>query len=244
MFCGNCGRQLPEGAQVCPQCGTRVAKEVDFSDVKNYAGQKVQQVSDGIQEQVQDFKQAQVEERASRQIRDVHEMYVNADEEQKAVVGEGYLNGLLDSGVLRKGFWVLTNRRLYYRGKCYYKIGGRYIKTDEDYTVEIQDISSSGFTYTRYLWVLALSVIPLALAVINFLVESELRHPNYGWTVCFGVLGAALVAAYCLIKQTMYTITFAGGSLSIKASSYGLKEVRAFDKTLHFVKDTCYSSYR
>ena len=32
MFCGNCGRQLPEGAQVCPQCGTKVAKDIDFSD--------------------------------------------------------------------------------------------------------------------------------------------------------------------------------------------------------------------
>ena len=37
MFCAKCGTQLPEGANVCPSCGERVEKEINFSDVTNYA---------------------------------------------------------------------------------------------------------------------------------------------------------------------------------------------------------------
>lgn len=36
----------------------------------------------------------------------------------------------------------------------------------------------------------------------------------------------------------MYTVTFAGGSLSIRASSYGVTEVKAFDRALHMEKDS------
>lgn len=237
MFCAKCGSQLPEGANVCPQCGEKVEKEINFSDVTNYAGQKAQQVSDNIQSQVQNIRQTQAEEKASRVVRDIKDMFVSADEEQKAVVGGGYLSNMLKTGILGKGFGVLTNRRLYYRGKCFYKVGGRYMKTDEDCTVDLQDISSSGFTYTRYLWLLILAVLALAFGIFDMFIESYSYHPAYGLGLVICLVGIALLAAYIYFRITMYTVTFAGGSLSIKASSFGVKEVRAFDKALRQAKD-------
>ena len=179
MFCAKCGTQLPEGANVCPSCGERVEKEINFSDVTNYAEQKAQQVSDNIQNQVQNIRQTQVEERAGRAVRDIREMFVSADEQQKAVIGGGYLDNMLRTGVLGRGFGVLTNRRLYYRGKCFYKVGGRYVKTDEDCTVDLQDITSSGFTYTRYLWLLVVAAAVLAYGIYNLYMESSSRYPEY-----------------------------------------------------------------
>lgn len=243
MFCAKCGTQLPEGANVCPNCGEKVEKEINFSDVTNYAGQKAQQVSDNIQNQVQNIRQTQAEEKASRAVRDIKDMFVSADEQQKAVIGGGYLSNMLQTGILGKGFGVLTNRRLYYRGKCFYKVGGRYMKTDEDCIVELQDITSSGFTYTGRLWILFLAVLS-ALWVLYLSVIALTSRYSYDVqsAIIVGLLSfifitIPLVAAYLYFKISVYEVTFAGGSLSIKTSSFGIKEVRVFDKALHQAKD-------
>lgn len=241
MFCANCGNQLPEGANVCPNCGTKVEKEINFSDVTNYAGQKAQQVSDNIQNQVQNIRQTQAEEKASRIVHDIHDMFVSPDEQQKAVIGGGYLSNMLQSGILAKGFGVLTDRRLYYRGISFDKVGGHYVKTDEDCTVDLQDITSSGFTYTKYLWILRSALASLLCGLFIFVLyftrviidDSEFLSQF----MFFMIVGIVLLAAYLYFKMTIYNVTFAGGSLSIKASAYGVREVRAFDKALRQAKD-------
>ena len=243
MFCAKCGTQLPEGANVCPSCGERVEKEINFSDVTNYAGQKAQQVSDNIQSQVENIRQTQAEEKASRAVRDIREMFVSADEQQKAVIGGGYLDNMLRTGILGKGFGVLTNRRLYYRGKCFYKVGGWYMKTDEDCTVDLQDITSSGFTYTGRLWILFLAGLSILWVLYLSIIALTTSYPLDAQTAnIMGLLSLIfitipLVAAYLYFKISVYEVTFAGGSLSVKASAYGIREVRAFDKALRQAKD-------
>lgn len=245
MFCAKCGNRLPEGANVCPACGERVEKEINFSDVSNYAGQKAHQVSDNIQNQVKNIRRIQAEEKTDRMVRDISEIFVSADERQKAVIGGGYLDNMLKTGVLSKGFGVLTNRRLYYRGKCFYKIGGRYMKTDEDCTIDLQDITSSGFTYTGRLWILCLAVLNF-LGVLFWIIAgmTVLQYPyiSDGEQVMINGLRQFLIcvlltAAYLYFKISIYEVTYAGGSLSIRASSFGIRDVRAFDKALHQAKD-------
>lgn len=38
MFCGNCGRQLNEGALFCPYCGTKMNNEKSFENPQNESG--------------------------------------------------------------------------------------------------------------------------------------------------------------------------------------------------------------
>lgn len=238
MFCGNCGNQLPEGANVCPQCGTKVAKEVDFSDVKDYAGRKVQQAASSVQDQVQNAQQSYKEQFESRKIRDIREMFVDPKEEQRAVIGGGYLNNLLQTGIFSKGFGVLTDRRLYYRGKCFHKVGGNYVKTDEDCIVDVQDVTSSGFVYTRQIWLLfsAIASFLFFFMIAAMVGDSDVSFAE-GMLTWGCIIGVALILLYIFFKMAIYTVTYAGGSLSIKASSYNIRDVRAFDKVLHQVKD-------
>lgn len=61
--------------------------------------QKAHQMSEGIQSQVQNFRQTQAEAEENRKVKDVSELFVDEQEEQKAVIGGGYLNNMLHSGV-------------------------------------------------------------------------------------------------------------------------------------------------
>lgn len=242
MFCSKCGKKLPDGASVCPDCGAKVGKDINFSDVTNYAGQKAQQVSSGIQNQVEHFRQTQANEAESRKVSSVGEMFVDPREQKKAVIGEGFLSNMIRSGVLGKGFGVLTDRRLYFRGKCYTKVNSHFIKTDEDRTIDIQDITSSGFSYARNLTWLFLTGISFLAALFFFHMAEEMSYySDPDGVAMMGILFSAAAVAflilYIIMKRTIYTVTFAGGSLSIKASSYGVEEVRAFDKALHMEKD-------
>lgn len=234
MFCSNCGSQLPEGANACPNCGEKVEKDINISGVVDYTNQKTKQIFNNIFGNVE-------EEKASRTMRDINEMFVNTDEQQKAVIGGGYLSNMLKTGILNNGFGILTNRRLYYRGKCFYKAGNHVLKTDEDCTVDLQDISSTGFTYTKRLWLLLIAVGVLVVSVGTFIAFD-------GESIIFPLIsflcGLALLMAYDYFTITTYNITFAGGNLSIRASDYNVKKVREFDKTLHQVKDEYLASRR
>lgn len=237
MFCSMCGSQLPEGAVVCPNCGEKVEKEPTFSDVTNYAEKKAQQVANSIQNKAENFQQSYYEQQESRKIKDVREMFVSPDEEQRAVVGSGYLNNLIHTGILGKGFGVLTNRRLYYKGKCFYKSGGHYMKFDEEYTVDVQDITASGFIYNRYLSFLICTVCAFIVCLVSLIF-------SIGGDGAFGLIsflsffiGIIFFVLYRFVRPVMYEICFAGGSIAIKASSYGMKEIKIFDKTLRMTKD-------
>lgn len=135
MFCTKCGKELPEGALACPDCGEKVKWELNFNNVKAYAGEKAQQASASIQNRYQEKKDSQKVQQASktvqeqgqqakkggkgsgRRIRNVDELFVSLDEKQIAIIGGGYLSNLLNSGTFGNGFGILTNRRLYFRGE-------------------------------------------------------------------------------------------------------------------------------
>lgn len=249
MFCSQCGSKLPDGAVVCPDCGAKVEKEINFSDVTNYASQRMQQASNGIQNQMEHFRQTQAEVSESRKIKNVSDMFVDPQEQQKAVIGGGYLSNMLHSGVLGKGFGVLTDRRLYFRGKSYSKVNSHFVKTDEDRTIDIQDITSSGFSYAKNITWLFLVGVSLLVALFWFILgvgsDSVDTSEMLVFVACLFVLAAiGLFVAYMVLKQAIYTVTFPGGNLSIRASSYGVREVRAFDKVLHLEKDRFLRSRR
>lgn len=248
MFCVKCGKELPEGANVCPNCGEKIEKEVSFEDVKAYAGQKAQQASASIRGKYQEFKDERKKTSVDREINDVSDIFVSADEGQKAVIGGGYLKNLLSGNGLSKGFGVLTNRRLYYRGKSYYKVGGRFMKTKEDCTVDLRNITSSGFTYTRRLWLLVLAIFSFVFAFC-YRILMIIRMGDYRYMsrvqikdavlIYILLLAVALVSltAYILFEKTIYSVTFAGGCLGINVSFFGIEKLRDFDKALHQAKD-------
>ena len=248
MFCQQCGNQLPEGVQVCPTCGASTAKSINFDDVKGFANKKGHELTSSVRNMSQDFKQQLEEEKEARKIREVSDIFVDPDEKQIAVLGSGYLRNLIQNGQLAKGFGILTDSRFYYRGKGFARIGKLMHKTDEERTVDLQDITASGFLYSRNTMLAALSVVLTVIAILlDVIVYNNAYSSWYAsdsdvvlfWLTWIGG-GIVVLAAWTLFiiyKRAVYQIFFAGGSISIKASVYGSRQLHDFDRQLRQAKD-------
>jgi len=98
----------------------------------------------------------QVEEQkfSDKEMEKLSEYFVNRDEKYVSSLGNGYImNFLLNKG-LKRGFAVISDKRVYFRGSCFSGQGKSLKKTDEERTVDIRDITGSGFVYQRYIGIL------------------------------------------------------------------------------------------
>ncbi len=91
--------------------------------------------------------------------------FVSRDETYISSLGNGYLANFLSSGNLSKGFAVITNKRVYFRGSCFSGQGKSLVKSNEERTVDIKDITGSGFIYKRYLGILLGLAVSLATLI-------------------------------------------------------------------------------
>ena len=171
-------------------------------------------------------------------INNVKDIFVREDEQEKAVIGGGYLKDLLHTGVLNKGFGIVTNRRFYFKGTCYHKVGNGFTMTNEERIVDLQDITSSGFTYTKNVLWLILSYIGFLWGVYATILLIMGINDNVALMFILGWLPDIILwIIYILSKIVIYEVSFAGGAIAVKSSSYGVKELRDFDKKLRLAKD-------
>lgn len=105
--------------------------------------------------------------------------FVSQDEQYISSLGNGYIMNFLADGALKRGFAVISNKRVYFRGSCYSGQGKSLVKTDEERTVDIKDVTGSGFIYRRYVGTLI--GLFTALAVLLAGIAGSLYGVGYEW---------------------------------------------------------------
>lgn len=166
MFCTNCGKEIPEGTNNCPNCG-KGENNVNFSDVANYAGQQMNNAVAGANVQINAGQEAYQMKLDEQKIKNLSEIIIDPQEHQIAVMGSSYLDSMLHGGGLSKGFGILTDRRFYFKGKCFTKSLGRRVFVDEEYTVDLENITASGFVYIKRYWLLVMGIICIIVGFVG-----------------------------------------------------------------------------
>lgn len=256
MFCSNCGSQLPEDANVCPACGTPIAKnnEINVKDIANFAGNKakgaletiksktaeygndLKQKSQEMQESIERQREQQREQKISNANDTVNTMFADSSEEEIATLGGSYLRNFLSTGSLEKGFCTVTNKRVYFKGRCYYKSGNNYKASKEERIVGLKDVTGTGFVEIRYWWLKLIAILFFILTLL-YLVIAVIEVSTAPFMIISGIITAAVVSAYIILKQKYFEIAYAGGMIAFKASNYRLIEIQDFQKALHKAKD-------
>ena len=181
------------------------------------------------------------EKKETQPISDVSDIFVNPDEHQIAILGAGYLHNLVNAGQLRKGFGILTDSRLYYKGRSYRQENWMLYKTNIESVVDLQDITATSFVIRRNLILKAaavlLTLIEVLLIILGALASKDNALQFWLITLIAGGITVGLWALSIFLRRTIYQISHAGGSIAIRATANRMQELRDFDKLLHQAKD-------
>lgn len=173
-------------------------------------------------------------------------LFVDANEKEISALGSNYLRNFLSTGSLENGFCTVTDKRVYFRGKCYTKSGNNYKSTKEEKTVDLKDVTGTGFTFIKRFWLMILAILCTIWAVVlTFSLVASLPELNEseGWSSILLVIFVAILPTivlwglYWFLKVKVFEISFAGGKIAFKASSYNENEVNNFQRALRQAKD-------
>lgn len=156
MVCDKCGTEVTKKNKYCPKCGEAVnAKKKKSPEIKEY-----------------NLK--------DKEIQKLSESFISRDEKYIASLGNGYIMNFLTNKSIKKGFAFITNKRVYFKGSCLSGRGRVLVKTNEERTVDVKNITGSGFIYKRY-WgkVIALIITLLASLAGTIVIAWE----GYGQTI-------------------------------------------------------------
>lgn len=175
-------------------------------------------------------------------------LFVDANEKEISTLGSNYLRNFLSTGSLENGFCTVTDKRVYFRGKCYTKSGSNYKSTKEEKTVDLKDVTGTGFTFIKHFWLMILAILCSIWCVFYTvqccIVFSEYTS-SYGEVALWifelflpGILPTIVLwGLYLFLKVKVFEISFAGGKIAFKASSYNENEVNNFQRALRQAKD-------
>ena len=175
------------------------------------------------------------------------------DEEIKAVLGNNVLKKFISTGVLGNGFAFLTNRRIYFRGKCLIRRGkGFYGKTEEK-AVDLTDVTGTGFVHNRATWAHILSKV-LFWVFVGYGIFMMLPTLIMLFSGAFVQAGEAFVGAiamtafgvlvHCIFKfiykrfnYSVFEISYAGGGIAFDMHWITEEESREFQRAINLLKD-------
>lgn len=160
---------------------------------------------------------------------------VDQSEQIVATIGSNYLQNFLMGGKVERGIGLLTQKRFYFKGKNYTGSGKDMKSSTQEGVVSIDDISFTNFIYTRHTGFLLFAILLTLTAVVC----TVAIYGSAGVMTAGVVLVAALLfyVKYFTSRQTLFVISFPGGSFGFDVKYYPIADIRDFQRQLHLLKD-------
>lgn len=183
--------------------------------------------------------------------------FMSPKEKLVTTLGNTYIQNFLNNGSLKKGFAVVSDRRVYFQGTTYEivtKKSGRKkaIKTRKSRTVDLKDVTGTGYDcYSNY--VIKILSILLFIAGLIFWLTTLFSFEDksyYDTKLVFHLSGIHVVilcmlllpglislAIYFHSKVNLVAVQFAGGEIAFDIRWFSEKEIADFQRQLRLAKD-------
>ena len=165
-------------------------------------------------------------------------LVMDPTEEVKGVLCNNFMQTFISTGVLGNGFAILTDKRVYFKGKCFFRKGkGFYSKTEEK-TVDLKDVTGTGFVHNKAPWAkLARTVCLAALAFFSFTLFISIE-PAQILTIMLicAALAALFHVVYKVYNYSVFEISYAGGGIAFDMNWITQQESREFQQQLVLLK--------
>jgi hypothetical protein len=236
-FCTNCGARLQDGSVFCKECGEKIPNDGGFQN--NYTQNTYAQntYNAGTSTPAPNFNGGKYEK-----------IFVEPDENFIGSLGDEYLNSFLTTKKIKKCIAILSDKRVYLRGNMIDINSGKISRTNIQKTVDLEDVTGTGFIYTSpKIWELilgilficaALACVPRIIGWYRFFLEYGTFNPSTSTIALACLVAAALmVVLYIKSRKTYFFIEYAGGCIKFNASMYALAESQDFEKQIRRAKN-------
>ena len=79
----------------------------------------------------------------------VKESFIEPEENLVGILGTNTAKTFFSTGVLGNGFAILSDKRMYFKGRCYVRAGKGFFKKMEERVVDLNDITGTGFVHNK-----------------------------------------------------------------------------------------------
>lgn len=169
MYCEKCGAEITGADKFCPKCGAAVSAVQPIGTVKT-------PVSPNEKKNDAEVKEYSLND---KEIEKLSASFVSRDEKFIVSLGNGYIMNYLANKTMSRGFAFITNKRVYFKGSCLSGTGKKLVKTDEERSVDVKDITGSGFVYQRYMGILWGLLAAFITVSIGILLASQSQGNDY-----------------------------------------------------------------
>lgn len=224
-FCTKCGSPLQNG--VCPRCG--------YSDRPAPAP---------AQSNPSGFAENDYSAQANAANLDYSKIFTSPKERFIGSLGNSYLTSFITSGFIGRGFAVLSDKRVYFRGNMINIEGKKLIRRQTSKAVDLKDVTGTGVQTFSNLAPAVVCFVILLFTFISFAVLAT-TAPSSSSTSAYFVTGflSSLpfliggIVGLVLGRKTLFQIEFAGGCIAFEVKLYGFQACESFQKMLRTAKD-------
>ncbi len=181
----------------------------------------------------------------------------DASEKVVAVLGNNVAQRFIATGVLGNGFAVLSDKRVYFKGKCLIRKGKGFYTNTEEKSVDIKDVTGTGFVHHKAIWAKVLKIIFIVLSCYcAFLIlmgllfgtintYEPIKEDNFEMAEqmipAIPFMLAMVFLCHFLYKRysfSAFEISYAGGGIAFGLHWIGEQESYEFQKELNLLKDS------
>ena len=226
MFCGNCGSEIKNVAICngkCPNCYAPLGAEA-----KGIFNQEMEEERIGLRTG-EDKKEDKNKS-----------FFVDEDEQTVSKIGISYVQSYISSSVMGNTSAVLTNKRVYFSGKCFQKSSGHLVKDEREEICELEEIASTGIINIKrvaLLWTgAALMLLGVILVMVSWNIMEDIPLLMGGFMI---IVAAIMLVIYFVTKGIWYEVSTAGSTIQLRVSQLGgVSAVKLFDREVHRQKES------
>ena len=171
---------------------------------------------------------------------DYKQVFYDDDEELEAVLGRSFIESLLTGRGLSKGALILSDKRLYQKGRRYDSLLGRgWSAVKGSSVVEVSDITGTSFGKHTNIATLVVTIIFFVIGCLGGFYYFDI---SYWDTSALWIFIPALLPAvffywlYTAQKLSIFMVNYSGGAIGMNASWFSHKELDEFQRSISRVR--------